>query len=46
MERRTFFVDAMPVDLDYNIKRKHRYKKISRKTKSKNVVTHPPMDFT
>ena len=32
---RTFIVDVTPVDLDYNTKRKHRSKKISRKTKSK-----------
>jgi len=43
---RTFIVDATPVDLDYNTKRKHRSKKISRKTKSKNRVTHPPTDST
>jgi hypothetical protein len=33
-EKLTFIIDATPVDLHYNVKRKHRSKKISRKTGS------------
>ena len=33
--KRTFIVDATPVDLDYNVKRKHRSKKYLKKTKFK-----------
>ena len=33
--KRTFIVDATHVDLDYNVKRKHRSKKYLKKTKFK-----------
>jgi hypothetical protein len=40
----TFIVYATPVDLDYNVKRKHRSKKYQ-KNRILNGAIHHPMDF-
>ena len=40
----TFIVDATPVDLDYNVKRKHRSKEHLEK-QDLNRAIHPPMDI-